>query len=153
VNVDETFPSKYLKASDLPDHDLVVTIADVVEETMWNEGRKAVKWVIHFERATKGLVANVTNLRMIRRLHGPETDGWRGKRILLGKSWVWSPDGKVEGVRVRKTVPPARERNSVSRIDHDARPVDMTQDQIDDWDGVPDSPSDEVPANSNGQPH
>ena len=151
MNVDQNFPSKYLKASDLPDHDLVLTIADVVEETMWNEGRKSVKWVVYFERATKGLVANITNIRMIRRLHGPETDEWRGKRILLGKSWVHSPDGKVEGVRVRKQLPPARVNRDVARGNDDARPLDMTQAQIDDWEGVPDL--DAPPIGVNGTQH
>ena len=80
MNINDAFPSKYVKASDLKDQPVTVTITRVVKEQMV-DGK--VLPVLYFQGAVKGLVLNKTNGLSIARLHGPETKNWAGKSIQL----------------------------------------------------------------------
>lgn len=79
MNVNESFPSKYLKASDLKGARVRVMISKVVEEEV-GDGKKP---VVYFAGKQKGLVANKTNAMIIASAYGPETDAWEGAEIDL----------------------------------------------------------------------
>lgn len=79
MNVNEAFPSKYLKASDLDGKKIRVMVANVVMEEV-GDGAKP---VAYFSGKKKGLVLNKTNAMIIASGYGPETSGWEGAEIDL----------------------------------------------------------------------
>ena len=100
MNIDQVFPSKYMKASDLPEDGL--SLPFVIEEVRVEEiGReKQSKPVIYFVDQSKGFVANKTNCNTIKKLFGPDTDEWIGKTIALYSTEVQFGDEMVESIRV-----------------------------------------------------
>lgn len=100
MKVNQLFPSKYLKAADLPDEGAyVVTIEKVtVEEIGANKDQKP---VIHFEELDKALVCNKTNARTISKVTGSEdTDEWIGAKINLYRAEVEFQGEMIEAIRV-----------------------------------------------------
>ena len=81
--VDQLYPSKYLSASDLKGKRLKATIAKVTIEEFTNDGEKQNKPIVHFKEAIKPLVANKTNVNILAKLCGDDTDDWTGKPIGL----------------------------------------------------------------------
>ena len=79
MKVNEAFPSKFLKADDLQDRTVKLTI-DRVEMDEVGDGRKP---IAYFKDAKKGLVLNVTNARAIATLAGDDMDTWTGTQIEL----------------------------------------------------------------------
>lgn len=103
MNIGKMFPSKYVKAHDLPADGVVVTMSHVKQEKMGQPPQD--NWVLYFERATKGMVLNQTNATTIAALHGPETDEWKGKRIRLYATWVQAFGKNNHVIRVAEEVP------------------------------------------------
>jgi hypothetical protein len=104
MNINDAFPSKYLKASDLPDEgSQAFTIEKIeIEEIGRNKEKKP---VIYFEEGHKGLVCNKTNARTIAKLLGSEdSDDWTGKIISLFRAEVEFGGEMVESIRVRPKV-------------------------------------------------
>lgn len=102
MNIDSAFPSKYLKASDLPEDGVAVpfTIEDVTTEEIGKE--KQLKPVIAFKGQDKGFVANKTNCNTIAKALGSrDTEDWIGKTILLYATEVQFGDEMVESIRVK----------------------------------------------------
>ena len=102
MNIDSAFPSKYIKASDLPEDGVAVpvTIKEVVTEEIGRD--KQVKPVIYFKGQDKGFVANKTNCNTIAKALGSrDTDDWEGKTILLYSTEVQFGDEMVESIRVK----------------------------------------------------
>ncbi len=85
MRIGEAFPSKYLKAGDLPDGQFVpVTIAHVeLQNVAGTDQAEENKPILHFVGTEKGMVLNRTNSQEIANHFGDETDDWSGKRILL----------------------------------------------------------------------
>ncbi len=106
-NLNEMYPSKWLKAADCDDGDLIVTIRDVGQEYVGQEGEADQKWVIYFHEVEKGLILNKTNSRAIAKLHGESTDDWIGKRIALFSMEVQFKQDVVPAIRVRSKAPRA----------------------------------------------
>jgi hypothetical protein len=79
MNVNDAFPSKYLKASDLNGKKVRVMIANVLMEEV-GDGSKP---VAYFAGKQKGLVLNKTNAMIIASGYGPETASWEGAEIDL----------------------------------------------------------------------
>ena len=79
MNINEAFPSKYLKASDLQGRAIKVKMARVTSEKMGED----TKLVLYFDGKQKGMVLNKSNAQMIAAVYSPETDGWIGKEIKL----------------------------------------------------------------------
>ena len=78
----DVFPSKWLKAEEIPTGGLVVTIKRVVLEEVQSERGKVKKPVAHFE-GQKPLILNKTNWGLVARMHGEESDEWAGKSVTL----------------------------------------------------------------------
>lgn len=100
MNIDQAFPSKYLKASDLPEEgSTAYVIEDVRVEEIGRE--KQPKPVIYFDDEDKGFVANKTNCNTIAKLTGSrDTEGWIGKTIRLYRTEVEFGGEMVESIRV-----------------------------------------------------
>lgn len=98
MNINETFPSNFLKAADLQGAQPTVTISHVKIEDI-GEDRKP---VLYFVGKDKGIVLNKTNATNISDAYGPETDDWTGKKVTLFTAWVDFQGRSVEAIRIRK---------------------------------------------------
>lgn len=106
MNINNAFPSKWLKSGDVPeDADLVLTITTVDVETVGQGEDAQEKPVAYFAETDKGLVLNKTNAGTIATLHGPETDGWAGKKISLFATEVQFGSQMTLALRVRVKAP------------------------------------------------
>jgi hypothetical protein len=126
ANINEAFPSNYLKASDLGGASPVVTIDRVEFEPVGRE--KEMKAVLYFEGKDKGMVLNKTNAKNISGLVGSfETDDWAGFRIKLYATNVEFQGETVEAIRVKA----APANGNVTRPAAPPPPVEpMTDDDI-----------------------
>ncbi len=100
MQVDQIFPSKYLKAADLQGREPTVVIAKWDIETI-GEDRKL---VIYFQGKEKGMVCNRTNADRISMLHGNDTDSWIGKEITLFTDMVNFQGRQTNALRVKPPV-------------------------------------------------
>lgn len=103
MNINKLFPSKYAKAHDLPESGVVVVMSHIKIEKMGQPPKDNA--VLYFERASKGMVLNRTNAMIIASLYGPETDGWKGKRIRLYATWVKAFNKNNHVIRVDEQAP------------------------------------------------
>lgn len=100
MNINEAFPSNYIKAADLQGGSPTVTISHVTSEEIGDDR----KLVLYFQGKEKGMVLNKTNANNVASIYGPETDDWQGKRVTLAVAWVDFQGRSVEAIRIR---PPA----------------------------------------------
>lgn len=108
MNINNAFPSKYLKSGDIPeDADLILTIKEVVQETVGQGEEAESKPIVYFQEQEKGLVLNKTNATAIAGIYGPETNGWTGKRIALFATEVDFAGKQTLALRVRLKAPKA----------------------------------------------
>lgn len=103
MNINESFPSKYLKASDIPEEGQTVVIVRINQEEIGKD--KEIRPVLYFEGEEKGIILNKTNATNISKLYGYETDDWSGKKVVLGVAWVDFQGQSVEAIRI---YPPKR---------------------------------------------
>ncbi len=117
ANIDDLYPSKYLKASDLQGNEHEVTIDGVITEPM-NDG--AVKAVVYFVGKKKGLVLNVTNKESIKLAYGIDFENdWPGKELVLFEAMASMNGRPVPAIRVRA-------KKAVIRK---AKPIETTKDE------------------------
>lgn len=102
MNINNLFPSKYLKAADLPEDEAVsYKISKIKMEDIGKD--KESKPVIYFEGEDKGLVANKTNCKTIAALAGSdEVEDWIGTTIRLYRTEVEFQGDMVESIRVKR---------------------------------------------------
>ena len=109
-NVNDYFPSKYLKASDLKGREPVLTIRAVNYEPVGQA--KQMKGVVYFQKVEKGLVLNRTNANRITQIAGSGvTEEWVGVQIKLYATSVEFQGEPTDAIRVRP--PNASRTNSV----------------------------------------
>ena len=102
-NVDEIYPSKFMRAVDLNGRDTTATIAYVTIEPFEADGKKQNKPVLHFEEGhLKPPVANKTNLNEIAKFAGENTGSWPGTKVTLFSCKVAFGSKITDGVRVRQ---------------------------------------------------
>lgn len=97
MNINDAFPSNYLKAADLKGQVVTVVMANVAHEKIGDDD----KLILYFDGKDKGLVLNKTNANNIAAIYGPETDSWRGQKVALATAWVDFQGRSVEAIRVR----------------------------------------------------
>lgn len=97
VNVHTVYESKYIAAPDLQSRAIELIISQV-DTQKFDDGPKL---IVFFQGKKKGLLLNVTNMKNITTLYGPETDNWIGKTITLFPAWVDYKGQTTEAVRVR----------------------------------------------------
>jgi hypothetical protein len=108
MNINDAFPSNYLKASDLGEAQPIVAIDRVDVEPV---GRgKEMKPVVYFAGKSKGMVLNKTNSKKIAEIAGSmDTDDWHGVQIKLFATEVDFQGETVEAIRVKSAAQkPAR---------------------------------------------
>ena len=107
ANINDAFPSNYIKASDLKGGQPVVTI-DRIEFEPVGQARE-MKPILYFAGKEKGLVLNKTNAKNITHLVGSsETDDWIGCSIKLYATNVEYQGDTVEAIRVKAAPPNGR---------------------------------------------
>ncbi len=108
TTVDEAFPSNWLKAADLNNRTVKVTIDKVIfEEIGQNRDKKP---VVLFEKVKKGMVLNKTNAKRIGKMHGEQMDNWSGKEIELYSELVPFQGEDVPSIRVHIEAPERPQR-------------------------------------------
>lgn len=113
MNINDAFPSKYLKASDLQGRNHPVTIANVVTEDI---GKGEEKLIIYFQGHKKGMVLNKTNANNIGILYGPETEDWVGQPIIIFEAMVDFQGKTVPALRIRGPQPKDRPQRKVGGV-------------------------------------
>ncbi len=98
MNINDQFPSKFLKAADLNGSQIVVTIKDCIVESIGEDKRP----VLYFAGKEKGVVMNKTNATNVSEAYGPDTDEWTGKKVVLYTAYVDFQGRSVESIRIRK---------------------------------------------------
>lgn len=98
MNINDAFPSKYLKCSDLEGQSVELTIKSIeLEEVEETETRP----IVYFSDATKGLCLNKTNAAMIADTLGDETTAWVGHKISLFPDKTQFKGKIVDCIRVK----------------------------------------------------
>jgi hypothetical protein len=114
MHVDQLFPSRFLKASDIAGGDVVATIAAIVQEDVGEE----IKPVLNFnEPSLKGLVLNRTNASIVAEVLGTsDTRAWVGRKIILYAAKTEFQGRRVPCVRVRdsRTAVDARSPSAIT---------------------------------------
>jgi hypothetical protein len=90
----QVFKSDFLRADDVANGDLTLTITSVEFETFkYNGGKAQEKAVLHFKETDKKLPLNSTNWdRVVSVTSEDDTDGWPGKCITLYQDNYWDED-------------------------------------------------------------
>jgi hypothetical protein len=102
AKLSQLFPSKWLKAADLPEEGIIVTIRSMDTEKMPDGAEKL---VLYFDEVEKGLVLNKTNANAIEKMYGDETDDWEDERISLFPTFVDFKGEQTEAIRVKPKKP------------------------------------------------
>jgi hypothetical protein len=97
MNINETFPSKWIKAADLQGKAHLVKMNYVKLEEI-GEDRKPVLYFIGKER---GLVLNKTNANVIAMMYGPDTENWGGGEIEIYPTETDFQGKRVSAIRVK----------------------------------------------------
>lgn len=122
-NINDAFPSNYLKASDLQGSQPVVTIDRVAFEPVGRD--KEMKPILYFTGKEKGLVLNKTNAKNIAHLCGSfQTEDWTGFAIRLYSANVEFQGDTVEAIRVKAAPVNGAGRHAPAVA---ARPVEREQ--------------------------
>lgn len=121
MKVSQAFPSNYLKAADLQDRNVRVTISGYKMEAIGEDQKP----VLYFKGKEKGLVMNKTNANNIAAEYGDDMDDWQGKDIVLFSAWVDFQGKSVEAIRVRKPQPKDQEGGAPAQQKQSAPAGDM----------------------------
>lgn len=96
MNINDVFPSKYLKNTDLDGRKLKLIISSVEMEEIGTDQKP----VLYFEGKKKGLVLNKTKGAVLAASFSPETDGWIGKEIAIFPGMVSFQGQMVPSINV-----------------------------------------------------
>lgn len=107
MNINDLFPSKWLKKEDVS-QPRVVTINRIGREEMNDDGGKKMKAIVVFmEPDVKPMILNKGNGEAIAELYGSDTDAWTGKKIEIYVDPNVMMSGKrVGGLRIRAVTGP-----------------------------------------------
>ena len=99
-NINDAFPSNYLKASDLQGKQAVVTIDRVEFEPVGRD--KEMKPIVYFVGKQKGIVLNKTNARKITEIAGSAlTEEWQGTAVVVYPTETEFAGETVECLRIK----------------------------------------------------
>lgn len=121
MNINEAFPSAFLKAEDLKGRDVTVTISEIEVDYIGKDKSEGKKVILSFRGKDKKMVCNKTNCKTITKLYGEETDDWIGKSIIIGPrevefqgdmTWAIRVSLKKPGGAVTETKPEPTEPES-----------------------------------------
>lgn len=118
MRISETFPSHYLKASDLQGRTVRVVMDRVEIEKLGDD----MKPILYFKGKDKGMVLNKTNANKIAEMFGDNTDEWEGGEIILYEAQVAFQNNTVPGLRVR--LAPVKKSTGVAASTDEPRPTE-----------------------------
>lgn len=99
-NINDAFPSKYLKTSDLNGMEPIVTIDRIEWEPVGRD--REMKAVLYFAGKKKAIVLNKTMARKVAELAGtPLTEQWHGVQVKLYASEATFGDDVYDVVRIK----------------------------------------------------
>jgi hypothetical protein len=137
-NINDVFPTKFLKAHDLKGKEPVVTIERVEFEPVGRS--RDMKPVIYFAGKEKGIVLNKTNANKITEIAGSAiTEEWAGIKVKLytaeadfgGDTYdvirIKSPNGSTRMQRMTPLPPPSK---SAPPPEEDDLTTELTDDEI-----------------------
>src|SRR3990167_654142 len=104
TNINEAFPSKYIKAADLKGRQVPVKMDRTEYEMIGNDK----KLILYFVGKEKGMVLNKTNANNIADLYGDDTEDWLNQEIILFEAMVDFQGKTVPAIRVKGPVKTAR---------------------------------------------
>ncbi len=130
MNMNDAFPSKYLKAADLQGQEPSVTMDRVEMEPVGQ--KKEMKAILYFVGKEKGLVLNKTNANKIMDLAGTAiTEEWHGVRVRLYATETQFAGDTVDCIRVKAVAKPLGMTKQVPApkpppppVEHDERVYD-----------------------------
>ena len=102
MNVNQVYTGSFLKAADLGNTRVKVTITKVTLEEMDD---KTHKLCIHFMGKQLGLLLNKTNAFIIAQAFGDESDAWKGQSIEIYSHQVMFQGKPVQGIAVQASAP------------------------------------------------
>ncbi len=138
VSINDEFPSKYIKSSDLKGTVWRLKIS-AIDHANFEKGSKP---LLMFEGAKKGLVLNKTNAMTIAEVFGDEMDDWIGGEVELYVTKTTYEGRLQDGLRVRvpkqtqtptssvKMAPNARDRAMASEPNPPAPLAEELDDEI-----------------------
>ncbi len=104
MDINQAFPSKFIKAADLQGQDVTVSIARFAMESVDDDAGE-LKPVIYFAGHQRGLVLNKTNALAIADLYGTETDAWLNQPVTLFPTQCNYAAKMVDCIRIRPFPP------------------------------------------------
>lgn len=107
MNINAAFPSKYLKAANIPEGQTAKVRIDRIEKEDVSGKGEEPKPVLYFVGKDKGMVLNKTNARVIEAAYGAETDDWAGKPLEIYSGETSFAGDMVPCLRVRVPKAPA----------------------------------------------
>jgi hypothetical protein len=114
ADINSAFPSKYLRADDLGDEMVLITIDRVLfEEFTGDNGQKERRPILYFRGGElKPLVLNKTNARKIADLcQDTDTDQWGGFQVRLYATETAFQGRQVPCVRIKQAAVPTRQQD------------------------------------------
>ncbi len=149
MNVNDLFPSRFLKAHDLNGKPYTLTISNVSLEDVGHGAEKESKLTLAFEKATKMMLLNRTNAMIIASLYGPETDAWKGKAVTVYSARVKAFGAWHDALRIKEQVP-ARNvgHERMTEAMQEQPPIDDENDLLD----VEEGPIDAAPVKPAANP-
>lgn len=101
MNINQMFPSRFLKQEDVP-NPTVGTIQKLTQEEIQDNGAKKMKMILHIAGLAKPMVLNKGNAETIAAFYGNDSDAWIGKSIEVFVDHSVMMQGKrVGGLRLR----------------------------------------------------
>ena len=144
MKIGSAFPSKYLKAADIPDDRPVNVVMDhvTIENVAGNDNPDDEKPVLYFQGKTKGMVLNKTNSGILSDAYGDETDDWAGKPVQLTTTETLFQGKMVPCLRVKipragTTAQPNGNRASIKPPARPAVTSPVSEDEQFDTDSIP----------------
>jgi len=99
-NVNDVYPSKWLRAADLRGRSHTVTIADVEIGTVGDGHEEKQQLILHFRGDYKPLGLNKTNAAAIAGVYGDDTDDWIDQAVVIFPTRVDFSGRQVDAIRV-----------------------------------------------------
>tara|TARA_Y100000310_G_scaffold324033_1_gene385368 strand:- start:3153 stop:3545 length:393 start_codon:yes stop_codon:yes gene_type:complete len=119
MDMNNCFPSKWLKASDLQGQAMTYAMQHVQMEEV-GSGQKP---VLYFQGQQKGLVLNKVNTNSISSIYGPESNNWQGQQITLFPSVTDYQGASVDCIRVKPVAPIQMQPSAQAQPQQDGRPT------------------------------
>ncbi len=110
TTIDQLFPSRWLKSSDIGSSPRTATISRIDFELIGRDQEK--KAVLSFQNTTKRMILNRTNAQILANLYGKELKNWVGKRITLYCAEVQFRGTPCLAVRIREQAPSSSQEES-----------------------------------------